>query len=101
MAQLKLDEITLAVLRELTAEVNAEFGKKLSVEDVRIIVETQFLAIPIAIQRGQGIKLPSLGKLSVAKGKSKDLLNEDLLTIQHKYATCGGNPLTYDFAHGY
>lgn len=101
MVSLKLDDVNMRILTDLQMQTKEKYGIELSIDHLKRIIETQFKAIPLAIEKGQGIKLPALGKFSVAKGKGKSVLPEELVNLQEKYATCGGNPLTYDYAHGY
>lgn len=78
---MKMDRTTENILDNLTAETNQKFNTNLTREDIKRIVESQYKLVPVAIQYGDEIRLPTIGRIGIRNTRQKYMSGDDLSLI--------------------
>lgn len=97
---IKIDKVTHTILEALRIDVEKEFGVGLSETEILAIVNSQFNIIPDAISKGEGVKLPYIGKFNIPNGQMAKM-PEDLIERQMALQTSGGMERIADNLIGY
>ncbi len=73
---LKVDNTILNKASEITMAINNKYGKDVSTEDVLIMMESIFRSVPVAVKKGEVVKVPYLGKFGIKPKRYRYLDNE-------------------------
>lgn len=84
------DGVVLNIAGNLTSKLNAKYNKNVSVQDVLVIIESQFKSIPVAINKGESVKLPYIAKVTINPKRHRYLTKEQIDLID------GCRQKTYD-----
>lgn len=84
---LKVDNTVLNIANDLAMKINMKYAKNINQEDVLVIIESMFRAVPVAVKKGDAIKVPYMGKVCIKPKRFRYLDNDVKDEINRVYST--------------